>query len=158
MLAFGVTQPLFLFAVCTVCSGLQTSLLDVLSGRRGRRGVRGQLRINGHLVSPAKVGAVSSGGTGSATRRPFPRMPAWAVSTMHACMPDALCTLPPSACWHAPMFRRGVADNDDVAPPPPHSQIRSVTGYVAQDDVLPGTLSTLEYLAFNALLRMPPHK
>lgn len=74
----------------------------------------------------------------------------------HAWLP---CTLPPS--WLLAGTQHGMASQmwvmmGFVPPPPP--QIRSVTGYVAQDDVLPGTLSTLEYLAFNALLRMPPHK
>lgn len=49
--------------------------------------------------------------------------------------------------------------------PPPHTthhthvaQIRALSGYVLQDDVLPGTSSVFEYLAFNALLRLPPHR
>ncbi len=38
----------------------------------------------------------------------------------------------------------------------PSRQVRSLCGYVQQDDVLPGTLSVFEYLHFNALLRLPP--
>ncbi|GIL42172.1 hypothetical protein Vafri_236 [Volvox africanus] len=68
----------------------KTTLLDVLSGRRTGPGRSGEVRINGHVVSPA--------------------------------------------------------------------QVRAVCGYVLQDDVLPGTTSVLEYLAFNAVLRLPPHR
>ncbi|EFJ49894.1 hypothetical protein VOLCADRAFT_104135 [Volvox carteri f. nagariensis] len=38
------------------------------------------------------------------------------------------------------------------------AQVRVVCGYVLQDDVLPGTTSVLEYLAFNAVLRLPPRR
>ena len=34
-------------------------------------------------------------------------------------------------------------------------QLRAISGYVMQDDILPGTSTVLEYFIFNAMLRMP---
>ncbi|GFR46199.1 hypothetical protein Agub_g7730, partial [Astrephomene gubernaculifera] len=65
----------------------KTTLLDVLSGRRTGPGRSGEIRVNGHLVTPG--------------------------------------------------------------------QLRSLCGYVLQDDVLPGTSTVFEYLAFHAALRLP---
>jgi ABC-type multidrug transport system ATPase subunit len=37
----------------------KTTLLDTLAGRRGGEGVRGEIRVNGRLASPARVQAIS---------------------------------------------------------------------------------------------------
>ncbi|KAG5190217.1 P-loop containing nucleoside triphosphate hydrolase protein, partial [Tribonema minus] len=48
----------------------------------------------------------------------------------------------------------GALELDGAAAASPED-VRAVSGYVAQDDVLPGTLTVYEHLAFHAALRLP---